>query len=217
MTKEKNFESSFIIRSFPVGPFQCNCSIIGDSTTKKALVIDPGGDPELILATLIELQLSVVAIIHTHAHLDHILAAGDLKRATGASIYLHRNDKFLWDMLEQQCLMMAVAYKPIPEPDYFLSDDDDLSCCGGIAIHTPGHSPGSMSFWFEQHQTLIAGDTLFKGSIGRTDLPGGDISMITKSIKERIYSLDDSALVITGHGPSTRIGIEKNYNNFVRI
>ena len=159
----------------------------------------------------------MVAIIHTHAHLDHILAAGDLKRATGASIYLHRNDKFLWDMLEQQCLMMAVAYKPIPEPDYFLSDDDDLSCCGGIAIHTPGHSPGSMSFWFEQHQTLIAGDTLFKGSIGRTDLPGGDISMITKSIKERIYSLDDSALVITGHGPSTRIGIEKNYNNFVRI
>ncbi|MBV31973.1 MAG: MBL fold metallo-hydrolase [Porticoccaceae bacterium] len=217
MTKEKTSESSFIIRSFPVGPFQCNCSIIGDSRTKKALVVDPGGDPELILATLIELRLSVVAIIHTHAHLDHILAAGDLKRATGASIYLHRNDKFLWDMLEQQCLMMAVAYKPIPEPDYFLSDDDDLSCCGGIAIHTPGHSPGSMSFWFEQHQTLIAGDTLFQGSIGRTDLPGGDISVITKSIKERIYSLDDSALVITGHGPSTRIGIEKNYNNFVRI
>ncbi len=217
MTDERNPQSSFIIRSFPVGPFQCNCSIIGDSNTKRALVFDPGGNPELILSTLIELQLSVVGIVHTHAHLDHILAAGEIKRATGAPIFLHREDKFLWDMLDQQCAMMGVTYQPVPEPDYFLNDDDDLSCCGGVAIHTPGHSPGSMSFWFEQYQTLVAGDTLFQGSIGRTDLPGGDINAITKSIKERIYSLDDSALVIAGHGPNTRIGIEKNYNGFVRI
>lgn len=206
----------YIVKTFPVGPLQCNCSIIGDPVTKKALVVDPGGDAETILALLTELDLKVVAIIHTHAHLDHILAAGEIKKATGAPIYLHKEDQFLWDILDQQCEMFGVPYSPIPDPDYYLEDDQDLGCCGGVVIHTPGHTPGSTSFWFEDSKTLIAGDTLFKGSIGRTDLWGGDFEKIAKSIKERLYSLDDDAEVITGHGPNTTIGVEKTTNMHVK-
>ena len=208
--------SQFIIRTFPVGPLQCNCSIIGDRLSSKALVVDPGGDAEQILGLINELNLTVVAIIHTHAHLDHILASGIIKEATGAPIYLHEGDKFLWDMVEQQCAMFGVPAITLPEPDGFIKDDQALNCCGGVAIHTPGHTPGSVSFWFEEYKTLIAGDTLFQGSIGRTDLPGGNFDQIITSIKERIYCLDDQALVVTGHGPNTVIGSEKVSNSFVR-
>lgn len=209
-------QSNFIIRTFPVGPLQCNCSIIGDSVSGKALVIDPGGDADKILALLQELNLKVVAIIHTHAHLDHILASGEIKKATGAPILLHEGDQFLWDMVEQQCLRFGVPVVSLPQPDQRITDDQALDCCGGVAIHTPGHTPGSVSFWFDEYKTLIAGDTLFQGSIGRTDLPGGNFEQIKESISQRLYSLSDDAVVITGHGPSTKIGIEKQTNSFVR-
>ena len=209
-------QERFILKTFPVGPLQCNCSIIGDKLTGKALVVDPGGDAEHILDLIKVLELSVVAIIHTHAHFDHILAAGIIKEATGAPIYLHEEDKFLWDIVDQQCAMFGIPPVSLPEPDQFIKDDDALQCCGGVAIHTPGHTPGSVSFWFEQYKTLIAGDTLFQGSIGRTDLPGGNFDQIITSIKERIYSLDEDALVVTGHGPNTIIGSEKTSNSFVR-
>ena len=216
MTQEQKPLSQFIIRTFPVGPLQCNCSIIGDRLSSKALVVDPGGDAEQILGLLNELNLTVVGIIHTHAHLDHILASGVIKEATGAPIYLHEGDKFLWDMVGQQCVMFGVPPVTLPEPDHFMEDDQALNCCGGVAIHTPGHTPGSISFWFEEYKTLIAGDTLFQGSIGRTDLPGGNFDQIITSIKERIYTLDDDAIVVTGHGPNTAIGSEKAGNSFVR-
>ena len=216
MTQDQQPLSQFIIRTFPVGPLQCNCSIIGDRLSSKALVVDPGGDADQILGLLNELNLTVVGIIHTHAHLDHILASGVIKEATGAPIYLHEGDKFLWDMVGQQCVMFGVPPVTLPEPDHFMEDDQALNCCGGVAIHTPGHTPGSVSFWFEQYKTLIAGDTLFQGSIGRTDLPGGNFDQIITSIKERIYSLDEDALVVTGHGPNTIIGSEKTSNSFVR-
>jgi hydroxyacylglutathione hydrolase len=216
MTQGQQPLSQFIIRTFPVGPLQCNCSIIGDRLSSKALVVDPGGDAEQILGLLNELNLTVVGIIHTHAHLDHILASGVIKEATGAPIYLHEGDKFLWDMVGQQCVMFGVPPVTLPEPDHFMEDDQALNCCGGVAIHTPGHTPGSISFWFEEYKTLIAGDTLFQGSIGRTDLPGGNFDQIITSIKERIYTLDDDAIVVTGHGPNTAIGSEKTGNSFVR-
>ena len=209
-------ESQFIIRTFPVGPLGCNCSVIGDRLSGRALVIDPGGNAEQILGLLNELNLKAVAIIHTHAHLDHILAAGEIKNATGAPIYLHKGDQFLWDMVEEQCTRFGVPPVKLPDPDHYLQDDQDLGCCGGVAIHTPGHTPGSISFYFEEYKTLIAGDTLFQGSIGRTDLPGGNFDQIITSIKERIYSLDDEAVVVTGHGPNTSIGAEKVSNGFVR-
>ena len=216
MSKHQQAQSQFVIRTFPVGPLQCNCSVIGDSLSGRALVIDPGGDADQILALVKELNLTVVAIIHTHAHLDHILAAGEIKKATGAPIFLHESDQFLWNLVDQQCAMFGVPPVTLPDPDHYLKDDQALECCGGVAIHTPGHTPGSISFWFEQYKTLIAGDTLFSGSIGRTDLPGGDFDQIVTSIKERIYSLDDEAVVVTGHGPNTTIGSEKVTNGFVR-
>ena len=209
-------QSNFIIRTFPVGPLQCNCSVIGDRLSGRALVVDPGGDADKILALLNELNLKVVAIIHTHAHLAHILAAGEIKKATAAPIYLHKGDQFLWDMVEEQCAMFGVPTVSLPEPDHYINDDQALNCCGGVAIHTPGHTPGSVSFWFDEYKTLIAGDTLFQGSIGRTDLPGGNFDEIKQSISERLYSLSEDAVVITGHGPSTTIGVEKQSNSFVR-
>lgn len=209
-------QTDFIRASFPVGPLQCNCTIIGDKTTGKAIVVDPGGNADTILAKLNELELKVVALIHTHAHLDHFLASGELKKLTGAPIYLHEEDKFLWDNLEGQCRMFGVPYTPVPDPDYWLKDDEELPCGCGVALHTPGHTPGSMSFYFESHKLLIAGDTLFRRSIGRTDLWGGDFKTIEKSIRERLYVLDEDACVVTGHGPDTTIGEEIRENSIVR-
>ncbi|MCW8884626.1 MAG: MBL fold metallo-hydrolase [Motiliproteus sp.] len=206
----------FIRKTFPVGPLQCNCTILGDTATGKAVVIDPGGDADIIMNELDALGMQVVAIYHTHAHLDHILAAGEIKARTGAPIHLHQEDKFLWDMLEQQCQMFGVPYVAQPDPDQWIKDDQALDCCSGVALHTPGHSPGSTSFWFDDAKLLVAGDTMFRRSIGRTDLWGGDHSQIEKSIKERIFSLDDDAVVVTGHGPDTSVGEEKEENPFIR-
>ncbi len=210
--------SKMIFKTFPVGPLQCNCCIIGDPVSKRAIVVDPGGDAQKILAELGADELTLVSIIHTHAHLDHILAAGELKAATGAPIHLHKDDKMLWDMVEQQCQVFGIPVpsEPLPGPDFWLQDDEALACCGGVTLHTPGHTPGSMSFWFEEHNLLVAGDTLFKQSIGRTDLPGGSFAQIEKSIQQRLYTLDEDAVVITGHGPSTTIGEEKQSNPFIR-
>jgi glyoxylase-like metal-dependent hydrolase (beta-lactamase superfamily II) len=179
-------------------------------------VVDPGGNPELILARLEAHGLKLVSIIHTHAHLDHFLASGELKKATGATLHLHKEDQFLWDNLEMQCRMFGVPYKPVPAPDQWLADDEELACGCGVALHTPGHTPGSMSFWFPEAKLLIAGDTLFRRGIGRTDLWGGDYSTIERSIKQRLYSLDEEATVVTGHGPDTRLGDEMRENPFVR-
>ena len=212
-----NDPSRLIHEHFPVGPLQCNCSVIGDALSKQAIVVDPGGDPARIMETLGRHELKLVSIIHTHAHLDHILAAGQIKAATGASVQLHPDDRPLWDMLEQQCQAFGLPFTgPLPEPDRWLRDDDALDCCGGMAMHTPGHTPGSMSFWFEDDNLLLAGDTLFQRSVGRTDLPGGSFEQLRRSITERLYSLDDGATVITGHGPATTIGEERQMNPFVR-
>ncbi len=207
--------TQMIFETFPVGPLQCNCCVIGDPVSKRAIVIDPGGEADKILNTLALYDLQLVDIIHTHAHLDHILAAGELKQATGATIHLHKEDQPLWDMVEQQCAAFRIPYQPLPDPDKWLHDDQALSCCGGVALHTPGHTPGSISFWFERDNLLVAGDTLFNRSIGRTDFPGGDFATIQRSIQQRLYTLAEDALVITGHGPATTIGEEKRENPFV--
>ena len=207
--------SDIFFTCFPVGPLQCNCSIIGDKVSKKAIVVDPGGDAARILSILREQDLKLVAIIHTHGHLDHILASGQLKEATGAEIKIHQDDKFLWDTVEQQCRAFGVPFTPLPPPDAWLVDDETLPCCG-VAMHTPGHTPGSTSFWFKEQKLLIAGDTLFSRSIGRTDFPGGSFEQIIKSIRERLFTLDEDTRVITGHGPATTIGEELRENPFVR-
>ncbi len=203
-----------VFESFPVGPLQCNCAIVGDPISKKCVIIDPGGDPDRIMAVVDENQLMVTAIIHTHAHLDHILASAEIKSRTGAPLLLHQGDKFLWDSLESQCEQFGLDYTPTPEPDAWIKDELLLDCCGGVAIHTPGHTPGSVSFWFEPHQLLVAGDTLFQLGIGRTDTPGGSFEQIETSINDRLFKLADDALVVTGHGPSTSLAFERQANPF---
>ncbi|MDP0588083.1 MAG: MBL fold metallo-hydrolase [Candidatus Endonucleobacter bathymodioli] len=209
-------DTTLIRETFPVGPLQCNCTIIGDRLTGKAIVIDPGGNPQVIMATLQALNLRVEALIHTHAHFDHFLASGDIKKQTSAPIHLHKEDKFLWDNLELQCKMFNAPYHPVPDPDFWLEDEQELPCCQGVSIHTPGHTPGSMSFWFEKEKLLIAGDTLFRRSIGRTDLWGGDFKTIKKSIYQKLYVLDEETVVVTGHGPETSIGEEIRGNSVLR-
>ncbi len=206
---------NIVRKSFPVGPLQCNCTVIGDTESGIGYVFDPGGDASTIMATVEELGLRIVGIIHTHAHLDHILAAGEIRKQTGAPVWLHRSDKNLWDALELQCRKWGVPYSPVGDPDHWIEDEQELEC-GGHCIHTPGHTPGSTSFYFEESSLLIAGDTLFMGSVGRTDFPGGDAGQLKKSIQQRIYCLDESAAVVAGHGPETSIGQEMRFNAFVR-
>ena len=207
-----------IVKSFPVPPLGCNCSIIGDPITKRANVVDPGGAHERILKDVQDLGLTVVSILHTHAHFDHFLASGEMKKATNATLCLHPDDRELWEMLEIQCRMFGVPYAPVPLPDYWLHDEEKLIVGGieGVALHTPGHTPGSMCFHFPGEKLVLGGDTLFQGSIGRTDLWGGDFEAIERSIRERLYTLDEVTRVITGHGPETQIGIERESNQFVR-
>ena len=211
-------DADIIVETIPVGPLQCNCTILGDLVSRKAIVVDPGGDSEILLERLVELNLQVERIIHTHAHLDHFLASGKMKEATGAKLALHREDLFLWDMLEDQCRMFGIPFEPPPPPDQWLENEEEINLndIQGKALHTPGHTPGSMCFLFESQKLLIAGDTLFQGSIGRTDLWGGDFKKIEKSIQEKLYTLDEETSVITGHGESTSIGHEMRANSFVR-
>ena len=209
---------TMIQKTFPVPPLYCNCSILGDPVTKEAIVVDPGGAHEQILREVEALGLKVVSIVHTHAHFDHFLAAGEIKRATGASLCLHPDDRKLWELLETQCNLFGVPYAPVPLPDYWLRDEEKIILGGleGVALHTPGHTPGSMSVYFPAEQLLLSGDTLFRGGIGRTDLWGGDYRAIEQSIRERLYTLQESTRVVTGHGPETQIGLERDSNPFVR-
>jgi len=207
-----------IRKTFSVPPLGCNCSIIGDPVTKQAIVVDPGGAYERILREVQQLELTVTHILHTHAHFDHFLASGEMKEATGATLCLHRDDLDLWKMLEAQCHVFGVAYVPVPLPDYWLKDEEKLHVgqISAVALHTPGHTPGSMCFHFPGDNLVLAGDTLFRGGIGRTDLWGGDFDAIEQSIRERLYTLKDATIVVTGHGSDTEIGLEKKTNRFVR-
>ena len=207
-----------IVKTFPVPPLGCNCSIIGDPVTKKAIVVDPGGAVEQILHEVRALGLTVERILHTHAHFDHFLASSDLKRATGATLCLHEQDRRLWEKLDVQCQLFGVASAPALLPEHFLKDEEQIGVgeLTGIALHTPGHTPGSMSFHFPSAQLVLAGDTLFRSAIGRTDLWGGDFNAIERSIRERLYTLDEQTRVITGHGAETVIGLEKDENMYIR-
>ena len=210
--------ADLIRKTFSVPPLGCNCSIIGDLVSKHAIVVDPGGAAERILHEVRELGLTVTRILHTHAHLDHFLASGEMKKATGAALCLHEDDRELWDMLEVQCRAFGVPYVPVPPPDHWILDEEKVPVgrVTAIALHTPGHTPGSMSFHLPESGLVLAGDTLFRGSIGRTDLWGGDFEAIERSIRDRLYTLHESTLVVTGHGPETEIGWEKERNQFVR-
>lgn len=202
---------------FPVGLLGCNCSVIGDESTHEALVIDPGDEIERILAVLQKHQLRLKQIIVTHAHIDHVGGAMKLKRATGAPILLNKNDYALLKMLDVQAAWIGTSAPGPVEIDRSLADQEAIQCgtINAVAMHTPGHTEGSMCLYFPSEQKLIAGDTLFAGSIGRTDLPGGSFSRIITSLHDRVLALPDETVVIPGHGPLTTIGEERQTNPFL--
>ena len=201
----------------PVGPLQCNCSIFGDEQTREAIVIDPGDQIDDIVAALDRHGLKVKAIVITHAHIDHIGGAARLKKLTGAPVHMNQKDAPLYDLLPQQAAWLGMETPARTEIDTDASDGSRLNL-GETAfhvLHTPGHSQGSISIWIPAENKLVAGDTLFRDSIGRTDLPGGDYSQILKSIHGKLLTLPESAVVIPGHGSATTIGREKERNPFL--
>lgn len=202
----------------PVGPLQCNCSIFGDEATLEAIVIDPGDQIDQIQAILKKHNLRVKAIVITHAHIDHIGGAAKLKKATGAPVHMNANDAELYKHLDVQASWLGMELPESTEIDVDARDGDSLPL-GDTAfqiLHTPGHTQGSLSVWIPAENKLIAGDTLFRDSIGRTDLPGGDSRQILQSIHDKLLPLPETAIVVPGHGPNTTIGRERDRNPFLQ-
>jgi len=208
------------VETLAVGPLGCNCSIVADLSTHRAIIIDPGGDRDAIEARLKALGVTVDAIIHTHTHIDHVGCTAELQQSSGAAASIHEGDRFLYDMLPVQAAMLGMLAPVKADMDGSLVDGGTLRA-GGIelaVLHTPGHTPGSCCFVARQEgdSIVFAGDTLFRGSIGRTDLWGGDGHAILKSIQSKLLSLDGDTKVITGHGDSTTIANERAHNPFLR-
>jgi len=202
----------------PVGPLQCNCSVIGDEATREAMVIDPGDDIEDVAAIIRKHNLKVKQIVITHAHIDHVGGAMKLRALTGVPFLLNQNDYALLKMLDMQATWVGMPAPGEVKIDAELGHGGSLSA-GGLSanvLHTPGHTEGSVCLYFRAEKLLIAGDTLFAGSIGRTDLPGGSIEKIMRSLHQRVLALPDETVVIPGHGPKTTIGEEREGNPFLR-
>jgi hydroxyacylglutathione hydrolase len=201
----------------PVGPLQCNCSVIGDETTHEAMVIDPGDDIEDILTLVRKHSLQVKQIVITHAHIDHVGGAMKLRAATGAPIILNQNDYALLKMLDVQAAWIGMASPGKVEIDQSVEHDETIRAGSlhATVLHTPGHTEGSICLYFPVEKTLIAGDILFAGSIGRTDLPGGSFQKIIRSLHQQLLALPDDTIVVPGHGPKTSIGDERETNPFL--
>ena len=206
-----------IIKSLAVGPIQANCYIVGCPTTKNAIVIDPGDDVDQILLALAADNLSVQTIVNTHGHFDHVGGNQQLKTATGAELVIHAADAPMLTQLAQSAAAWGMTAENSPAPDRTVNDDDTIAC-GELefkVIHTPGHSPGGIALY--GHASLFVGDTLFAGSIGRTDLPGGNFETLKASIQQKLFILPEQTTVYPGHMGPTDIGREKRTNPFVGL
>jgi glyoxylase-like metal-dependent hydrolase (beta-lactamase superfamily II) len=207
------------VRGVVVGLFQENCWIIGSRRRGEGCVIDPGDEPDEILALARDLGVSITRIVASHAHLDHIMAVRPIVETTGAPFLLHQADLDIARALPASARQwLGRDEPPPPVPDGLPADGDDLEVAGVTlkVLHTPGHTPGSISLYVPEAGLLFSGDTLFRESIGRTDLPGGDGPQIARSIAERLYTLPDETRVLPGHMQETTIGYERAYNPFVR-
>jgi glyoxylase-like metal-dependent hydrolase (beta-lactamase superfamily II) len=215
-----------ILETLPVGPLQCNCSILGDEISREAIVVDPGDDIPRIMALLAKHSLTVKQIIITHGHIDHIAGAARLKRLTGAPVLYNQNDLPLVKMMGVQATWLGIPTPTVERPDDSLEDgklitigaspEQDQKGLTGSILHTPGHTEGSVCLYLPAQTLLLAGDTLFAGSIGRTDLPGGNTHKILASIHDRLLTLPDEVNVIPGHGPRTTIWSERVLNPFLQ-
>jgi glyoxylase-like metal-dependent hydrolase (beta-lactamase superfamily II) len=212
--------------TIPVGVLQCNCSIIGDPVTRDALVVDPGDEVTRILDLIGRHRLTVKAIVSTHAHIDHIGGLSKLRQYTGAPVLMHRDDLPLYQAMEMQADFLGVLPPELTDIDQLLKEGDVLHWGSFEAqvIHTPGHTPGSVSLYLPHDAgkvtvpapQLFAGDTLFAGSIGRTDLWGGSMDHIMNSLRTKLMELPDQTIVYPGHGPATTIGQERHSNPFLQ-
>jgi len=204
-----------IIKDLVVGPLMANCFIFGCKKTREAVVIDPGGDADKILLSLADSELEVKYIINTHGHFDHVCGNGKMKDATGADILIHPLDAPMLGMLSSNAAVFGISVENSPPCDQTIEEGETISF-GNISlkvIHTPGHTPGGISLYTDG--IVFVGDTLFAGSIGRTDFPGGDYDTLISSIKTKLFDMEDDMRVLSGHGPETSIGSEKRFNPFV--
>jgi glyoxylase-like metal-dependent hydrolase (beta-lactamase superfamily II) len=206
-----------ILESFPVGPLACNCTLLGDEQTHEAIVIDPGDEVNRIHQRLTELGLKLKQILVTHGHIDHVGGALKLKRLTGAPVFMNENDLPQLAMMETQAAWLGIAAPETAPPDGSLIDGATvgLEHYSATVLHTPGHTQGSICLHFAPLNLLVAGDTLFAGGIGRTDLPGGNFEQIIDSLHSRLLALPDETGVLPGHGPLTTIGEERRRNPFL--
>ncbi len=206
--------------TFAAGPFQCNCTILACEVTKKAVVIDPGGELPKIAQIVRSADLEVEAIVHTHAHLDHIYCTKDVKQNHGGQICLHKDDMFLYDGFADQAAMFGWKVDKTLPVERFIEDLDTIEfgehCL--TVVHTPGHTPGSVCFetTIDAKPYVFSGDTLFHRSIGRTDLPGGNSPQLLESIQTKLYTKNLDSIVVPGHGPNTTLGDEAIRNPFVQ-
>jgi glyoxylase-like metal-dependent hydrolase (beta-lactamase superfamily II) len=207
-----------ILATFPVGPLECNCTVLGDEASGEAMVVDPGDNIPQILALLQKHKLQLKQIVVTHGHIDHVGGALRLKKATGAPILLNKNDLPQLEMMDVQAGWLGIEPPDVAPPDASAEDGMMVGIAGHAAqvLFTPGHTKGSICLHFAPESLLLAGDTLFAGSIGRTDLPGGDSRLILRSLHERVLTLPDATRVIPGHGPATTIGEERETNPFLQ-
>lgn len=207
-----------ILRAMPVGPLQANCFIIGCEQTHHAAVIDPGGDADRILLALAKDKLTLKTIINTHGHFDHVSANKQLKTSTGAELMIHAKDAPMLSQLSSGAAAWGLNSEDSPAPDRLLDEGDTVSVGDTIELkvfHTPGHTPGGISLYADG--VVFVGDTLFAGSIGRTDFPGGDFNTLINSIQTKLFTLPDNVAVYTGHMEPTTIGREKKFNPFCRV
>jgi hydroxyacylglutathione hydrolase len=221
-------DGQIIHEILPVGLLQCNCSILGDPDTREAIVVDPGDEIDRILALLARHRLTVRAIVSTHAHIDHVGGLYKLKQVTGAPVLMHADDFDLYRHLDVQAAWLGVPAPAVTHIDEPLREGDAVrwGSFSARVLHTPGHTPGSVSLYLPETAgpraadprlgRLLAGDTLFAGSIGRTDLWGGSMEQILQSIRHKLLALPDETVVYAGHGPATTIGQEREGNPFLR-